>query len=77
MLVLRYASLGSVSEHLLQLRGSVSEPYAVARLLRPLLGALQHLHSFGIVHGDVRPPINNDIDSLAYMFAYRLRTNCI
>jgi serine/threonine protein kinase len=52
--VLRYASLGSVAEHLAQMRDSVAEPYAVARLVRPLLSAVQYLHARGVVHRDVK-----------------------
>lgn len=54
VLVMRYASLGSVSEHLSHLGGAVSEPYAVARLLRPLLSAVDYLHSHAVLHRDIK-----------------------
>ena len=54
VLVLRYAALGSVAEHLLQLDNAVAEPYAVARLVRPLLTAVEFLHAHSVVHRDIK-----------------------
>lgn len=54
VLILRYASLGNITEHLKHLHGTASEPYAVARLMQPVVHALEYLHAHGIAHRDVK-----------------------